>query len=127
MGMLLSLNGQKLTDAGRDLSQPIEIRAVTNELASGTLRRYLKAQKRSFSINWQWLPGLAGHTHDGGLARDGIYAAISTGTSLLLTSEGVSSTETYVVLVDSYEEQLLRRDYVLGDTFWNVSLGLKEV
>lgn len=127
MANILSLNGLEFTDQGRTLSENREERSVVVQLASGKIKKYIMAIKKNWSISWQWLPNDPSFTHDGLNARDqlrGIAYVGNTFTMLLRNNYG--QTDSYTVWVESYSEEMIRRDDVSGQYFYNVSLELKE-
>lgn len=127
MANLISLNGIELTDQGRTFSEAREERSVSVELASGRIKKYIKGLKRTWQIQWQWLPGDASSTHDGLGGRDQIRAiAYSANTFALITRNTYGETDSYTVWVTDYDEELVRRDNVSGEHFYNVTLSLQE-
>lgn len=119
----------QLTDQGREpVSRDRDERSVVVELANGTRKRYIKAVKHTFSMNWNYLPDDSTCTIDG-------YAARDTMVELLGDSESAHTLrffykngdyEEFTVFVSSYSESLIRRDAVSGVFIWTVSLGLEE-
>jgi len=129
MANLISLGGVELTDQGRTFSESSELKKVDVELANGGTKRYYKAGKRKFSLNWTWAPDATAQTFDAYGARDAIRTLVYTGTSLVLIirNHPTDLPVTYTVLIESYSENLLRRDVVSGVYFWELSLELMEV
>lgn len=124
---LLTLNGTALTDHGRTFNEHLDKREVAVELADGTVKKYIKGYKKIFSMEWDWVPSTAPKTFDAYAARDFIRHAASQGTTfpfVVVNTIGVQ--ETYVVWVEDYSEDLLKRDFVGGEFFWNIKLELKE-
>jgi hypothetical protein len=125
---LISLNGVELTDQGRTFNEGSAEKNVDMELSNGDTRRYRKATKRTFSINWDWCPDSSSRTHDLKAGRDGIRAAAYSGTSMIFVVRNhPTTTETYTVLLDSYSEEIIRRDIVSNVYFYTISLSLIEV
>jgi hypothetical protein len=126
---LLTLNGQALTDHGRTFNDHMDKREVANELANGTIKKYIKggAYKDIFSVEWDWIPSLAANTFDIYAARDAIRTIAYLGTTMtLVVANSIGGTETYTVWVEDYTEDLLKRDFVGGDFHWNLKLELRE-
>lgn len=124
---LISLGGVELTDQGRTFSMSRDERSVPVQLASGVTKKYFMAVKYSFSLNWDMLPNASTKTYDLKSARDAIKTISDTQDVLtLIVRSPIGATNTYTVWVDSYSEDIVRRDYV-GNTIWyNVKLDLKE-
>src|SRR5690349_1906318 len=81
---MISLNGQELTDQGRIYTETLDKREVVVELASGLIKKYKKAYKKVFNIEWDWVPSDTPSTFDTKGARDAIRAAASTGSTMTL-------------------------------------------
>lgn len=128
---LISLNGIDLTDDGRLFNESNEHKVVDIELANGGLRRYHKANKKTFSFSWDWCPNADSDTRDGLGARDTIRSIALAGTSMTLgirrNAANPNSITYYTVLLSSYSEELLRRDIVGKRYLYNVKLDLVEV
>lgn len=118
-----------LTDQGRTFTEPMDNRKVDVQLASGTLKRYNQAKKRQWTFTWQWLPTSSTNTYDGNAGRDAVRTFAYEPRTLILSlaNHPLNAPETYVVHVESYQEEMQRRDQTLGEHFWNVTLELKEV
>jgi len=124
---LIKLEGSALTDQGRTYTSEREERIVDHELASGKIVKYIKAVKWNWTISWQWLPKLAAETFDNNQARDFIKGEADDGK--IKTLEVVwsdSSSDTFAVFIQGYNEEIQRRDYVSDTIFYNVDLELKE-
>lgn len=128
---MISLGGTELTDDGRSFDENMDPRIVQNELANGSLRRYNKAQKRKFSMSWEYMPNSSTHTSDKKGGRDALRALAFSGNSLTLLVRNIASAsstyETYTVFVESYSEKMMRRDVVSSSYLYNVNLSLVEV
>lgn len=125
---LVSLNGKRLTDHGRaPLQNSSDERRVDSETAMGNSRRYTKAHKNTWSLSWEWLPSADQNTVDGNAARNYLVQMKSVPAALTLTVEDISGTKSYTVLVENYTETLKRRDPIMNEHFYDVSLELKEV
>jgi hypothetical protein len=124
---LIVLNGLEITDQGRTLNESREERAVAVQLANGNIKKYVMGEKHRWSLAWTWLPHSAALTHDGYAARDSLRALAYTGNSYTLTIKNtVGQTNSYTVFIESYEEELVRRDTVNNQFFYNVSIELME-
>jgi len=127
----ISLGGTELTDDGRTFDENADLRMIQNELANGSLRRYVKANKRKFSLSWTWMPNTSTVTSDKKGGRDAVRALAYAGTSLTLLVRNIASAsstyETYTVFVESYSEKMIRRDTAGQIYFYDVTLSLVEV
>jgi hypothetical protein len=124
---LISLGGYELTDQGRTLSIARDERSIAVELAAGLTKKYFKAVKYSFSLKWTQLPSLSTQTYDRKEARNTLKVLSDTQTVLpLIVRAPIGTTQTYNVWIESYSEDILRRDYISNAIFYEVSLELKE-
>jgi hypothetical protein len=118
-----------LTDQGR---APIQVardeRYVELELADGTRKRYVKAVKRTFSIEWLWLPDHDHDTIDGNAARQKIVEMIgdSGDVHTLRFYERNGEWKEYLVFCAGYTETLTRRDPSTGSFFWDIQIEFME-
>src|SRR4030042_565411 len=123
----ISLGGIELSDHFRSpVSTDREGRMVEIELASGKIKRYWKGASRSvFTLSWQWLPSLDANTVDDKAGRDTLRTTFKDSQVLhtLIFRDSSGGTETYTVWVDSYSEELTRRD---TEYFWTVNLAVRE-
>lgn len=124
---LIVLDGNTLTDDGRTFSTDRDERAVEIELAGGNVKKYIKSEKKIWQLDWDWLPSLDANTSDNNSARNTIRTIAMAGDPIILNIQYPGGTENHTVFVDDYDEEVLRRDPVQNETFYNVSLTLKEV
>jgi hypothetical protein len=123
------IDNNALTDQGR---APVAVgrdeRSVINELATGKRKRYVKAIKHTFSMSWEWLPDDEFDTIDGGWARKKMREFIgdSPYTHTLRFYDRNAGWKEYTVFVNSYSEELVRRDPHTGTHFWSVSIEFEE-
>lgn len=126
---LLTLNSIELSDHGRTYSENRDERSVEVELANGTIKKYLKSVKHTWDIKWTWLPGQDANTVDGRAGRDTLWGQVQNANALSFSvidnTDGVTA-KSYTVFVVSYDEELIKRDFVGGMFFYNVNLQLKE-
>jgi len=124
---ILSLNGTEFTDQGRTLSESRDERAVTVQLASGKIKKYVMGEKKRWSLSWKWLPHSSALTHDNKGARDQLRAiAFAGNTVTMLVRNTYGQTDTYTVWIENYSEDVVRRDTVTGQFFYDVTLELLE-
>lgn len=124
---LITLNGVEFTDQGRTFSESREERAVSVQLSSGKIKKYVMGEKHRWSISWDWLPNSASLTYDNKGARDQLRALAYTGNTYSLSLKNtVGTTDSYTVFIESYEEELVRRDTVNNEFYYKVSIELME-
>lgn len=145
--MYWSTNGtdwNKITDHNRAaLSVSVERIEKKNRMASGTLRRYSVAKKRTFQVSWDMLPSVRNQSYggktalttvDGGWAGEDIqtfhnntngafYMKLRKGNDeAKAISDG--TIETVTVMVSDFSKEVLKRGVV---DFWSLSISLEEV
>lgn len=124
---ILSLNGVEFTDQGRTLSESREEVSAPVQLANGTVKKYIIAIKKRWSISWQWLPNLSSLTYDEKGARDQLRAIAYAGNTFpLIMRNTYGETTSHTVWVENYSEELIRRDTINGEYFYNVTVELVE-
>lgn len=126
---LLKIDDERLTDQGRSpLSISREERSVINELASGLRKKYVKGVKHTFSFGWTLLPSASEQTIDGGLGRNILSQkfGFEGGLHILVVEDDALGFQEFNVFIDSYSEELVRRDPASGIFLWNVSMELSE-
>ena len=123
---LIQLGGYEFTDQGRTWSEQREEKFVEVELANGNIVRYVKAIKHKWTLDWKWMPNAGSATYDNKNARDILWNLVQQGTTLsfVLRRNIDLTASTYTVFVDTYSEDLIRRDS--GIYYYNVKLELKE-
>ena len=121
---LVKLNTTTLSDESRQpLQEDRDERSVTVELADGSLKKFIKSVKHTWSISWEYLPESATYTIDGGAGRNEIHSLVQSGNTFTLTLQDGKNTNTYTVFVDSYSETLEKRRDVFS---YKLNLSLKE-
>lgn len=124
---LVAINDIEFTDQGRTFDEERDERAVTVELASGKIKKYIKSEKRTWDIRYTWLPQTSAQTYDGKSARDDLKSTAFTGNTVNLKVKNVAGgTDSYTAFVESYDEKLIKRDYFENIFFYDVSIQLKE-
>lgn len=141
-------NGQKVTDHGRGpLSMPMERIGTDKRMANGTLRRYLVANKRTWSTTWENIPSTntvsdGYKTADGGMAGEDIeeFHKTTPGAFRLVLKRGSAMDKVVPtpgsvpyedddfiicdVMITEYSRETTKRGAV---DFWNISITLEEV
>lgn len=124
---LLTINSNEITEHNRKISITEQIAANDIDLASGHRRRYYSRNKKQFGLNWTYLPSLQSKTVDGRVGRDFLYS-LANGSSVatVVIEQSPGEFETYDCYIDSYSEDLIRREYTTQCSYYNVSLTLTE-
>lgn len=124
---LMRWNGNAVTDHNRSpLSIDVERIEKKHRLANGTLRKYIIADKRTFSCSWSMLPKLSSQTADtfwGGEDIEAFYNTVP-GTFSLEISDADTETSTYSVMFSDFSRNIVKRGSV---DFWDISINLEEV
>lgn len=135
---------QKITDHNREpLSISVERIESKQRMADGTMRRYVVAKKKSFSVNWSDLPsrrnptfaGKTGlNTVDGGWAGEDIenFHNNTDGAFKIRLRGGDDdgkaitdgSIEEYTVMISDFSKEITKRGVV---DYWDLSITLEEV
>lgn len=125
---LISINGQEITEHNRKISTSIEQSASQLELGRGITRKYIRKNKKTFSLSFSYLPNSTDKTVDGRRGRDyllsmsNIRGTVTVSIKLSPTDEF----ETYTCFINSYTEKLVRRDIGSGCSYYDISMELSE-
>lgn len=127
-GSIMQWNGNKITEHNRsELDVTTERIKSSTRMANGTLREWVVATKRTFSASWDLVPADTAKTVDaawGGKAMETFYNT-TTGPFTLLITNGDGSTQSYTVVFQDFDKNIVSRG---GTTdAWNVSVTLEEV
>jgi hypothetical protein len=124
----IKLGDDYLTDHNR-APISIEFERLENRVRTqlGRMRKYFRADKRSFSVSWTSLPHDSDHTVDAELGAEDmrdLYQSSHEPMTLTLTYDN-GITDTYEVIIDEFSMQLTSR---LGTRrMYDVNLSLEEV
>ena len=124
---LMRWNGNAITDHNRaQLTIDVERIEKKQRMANGTLRKYIIADKRTFSTSWSMLPKLTSQTVDGFWGADDIESFYNTvtGSFSLELSDADTETNTYTVMFSDFSKSVMKRGSV---DFWEVNVTLEEV
>ena len=107
---IMQWNGQRISDQGR-AGLAVTSEKIMNEkrMVDGTLRRYVVAEKRTWSISWENLFGKI--VFDAALGGEAIYAFYKNtpGEFALKLTYGDGSTETALVMFSSFQYTVEKR------------------
>lgn len=130
------LDGIPLSEHNRISSFSETPKYIMNSNWTGKKGVYFKTSKnkRSFTIEWSFLPGKRDNTVDLHAGRDVVKALSSDPRSHILKIRNldtngltVHTNEEYNVLITNYSETLIRRDLNNNEYYWNCSMSLQEV
>ena len=129
---LVAFNNDRLTDHNRgEVAESVERIGDSTRTARGKMRRYHVADKHTFTMSWDMLPGPSNKTVDGYWGADDIinfYNNTVDPFTLHMTTDQVSGKQyverTYTVFFDDFNYSIEKR---WSRYFYNVSLSLEEV
>ena len=124
----IKLNGRVITAHNRKYSVSDRLMYDDIALLSGNTKRFIKAVKKSFKINFTYLPSQTDKTVDGQYGRDYLQSLVTDRGTIELFVQDVPNHAgyTYSAYMTVYKEDLIRRDYNTGCYYYNVSLELTE-
>lgn len=124
---LMTWNNNKISDHNRaELGITTERIETKKRMANGTMRKYVVADKKSFSTSWTDLPHSKDFTVDGfwgGKEMEAFYS-LNAGEFTLKITNGDGTTETYKVMFSDFSKNLKKRG--LYD-FWDITVTMEEV
>lgn len=124
---LVRFNGTPLSDHNREpLDISVERIETTTRVASGRLRKFFVADKRSFSLSWNMLPETAARTVDGQWGAKELTNFFDT-TPDEFTLSVIQSDNTitnYTVIFTDFSATPVKR---WETYYYDVSLSLEEV
>lgn len=125
---LIYLNGYEITEHGRTFDSSDNIAANDIELANGNTRRFYQNNKKQFQFSWTYLPSLQSKTIDSRRAQVYLSSLANTAAvvELKIKEEPTEDYITYNCWIDSYSEELIRRDFSTQCSYYNVQLTLIE-
>lgn len=131
-----SVDSIPLSEHNRVTSFSNNINSVVSERANGNRGVYFNVanNKRTFDIEWSFIPGKMENTVDRCAGRDYIEKIGSDPKVHVLKirnldANGLTSytEQSYNVLVTNYSEDLIRRDLNNNEYYWNCSISFQEV
>lgn len=124
---LMTWAANNITDHNRSpLSIDVERIEQSQRMVNGALRKFVIADKHTFTCSWEMLPTLNNKTVDGYWGANSMQAFyLSTpGAFELKLYAGDSSVKTYSVVFSAFSAEITKRGN--GD-FWSVNVTLEEV
>jgi hypothetical protein len=126
-GSMIMLDGNKLSEHNRsEVSVEVERIGTDKRMANGSMRRYVVADKRTFSMSWNNLPHTSAYTVDGfwgGKEIETFYNK-NVGSFPLRVTYGDGTWDVINVMITDFKKTITKRG--LYD-FWNVDLEMQEV
>lgn len=124
---IMEWDGNKITDHNRsELSVDIERIENVKRMANGTLRKYVVADKRKFSVSWDNLPHVKEWTVDGywgGREMEAFYNTHA-GDFVLKVTNGDGTTESFTVVFTEFAKDIRKRG---AFDFWQVNVSMEQV
>lgn len=98
----------------------------SKRMANGTMRKYVVADKRTFSFSWNNLPGSSTYTVDGawGLVEMKSFYAATKGAFNMTVTYADASTEVVTVMFSKFDHQLTARGRY---DMYTLSISVEEV
>lgn len=124
---LMTWDGNKITDHNRAaLSIAVNRISEDTRMANGTMRRYIVADKRTFSTGWSDLPQSANLTVDGFWGKNEMesYYNNQTAPFTLAIHYGDGTVADYSVYIAKFSAEISKRG---AFDFWKVDVELDEV
>lgn len=127
---MLQFDGHEVTDHNRsELSVGTEKLMNQKRMVNGTLRRYVVAEKRKWSVSWSQLFSRDDAVVDGFWSGESLreFYLNTPGEFQLTLTYGDGETERVMVMFDDFNYKVLKRtDGRTGD-WWDVDISLVEV
>lgn len=124
---LMKWNGNPITEHNRKgLNIDPERIERKSRMANGRMRKYVVADKKTFSTSWDMIPKGVTFAVDGKWAGDAIEQFYNnTKGSFNLELRNIDgSTESYTVMFSDFSKEIVKRG---SQDFWNISVTMEEV
>lgn len=124
---LMRWSGNAISDHNRSELQISPERIEKKQrMADGTMRKYVVADKMTFSVSWRDLPHSAEFTVDGfwGANEMTDFYLINMGAFALELTLGDGTVKTYTVMFSDFSSSISKRGTY---DFWEVSATMEEV
>ena len=125
---LLKIDGIEITEHSRKFSSSESISASDVELDSGINKRYIRKNKRQFTLNFSYLPSLAIHTVDARVGRNYLQTIAQKrgAVEIYIKLNPKEDFQTFNAYVTSYNETLIKRDVETQCAYYDVSIAFEE-
>lgn len=124
---LMTWNANKVSDHNRaPVSVSLNRIEEKTRMANGTMRKFVIADKRTFSTSWTDLPEVAAKTVDGFWGKREIetFYNANPGAFTLVLHMGDGTVETHIVMFSKFDAEISKRG---AFDFWKVSVEMEEV
>lgn len=124
---LMKWGDNKISDHNRGaINISVDRIEEATRMANGTMRKYIVADKRTFSIDWSDLPQSHAFTVDGFWGKNEIenWYNTNTGSFTLELFFGDGTSSSYTVYLSKYSADLSKRGSM---DLWKVSVEMEEV
>lgn len=124
-----NINTYKISEHNRKLSTESLQSGSDVALARGINKRYIRNNKKSFSLSFIYLPSSAEKTVDGKRGRDYLSSIAQTKdfVYVMVKLHPDDDYESFQCYVTSYTEKLIRRDILNQCSYYDVSIQLEEM
>lgn len=124
---LIKINNTEITEHNRKISLSKQLMNSDIELASGSIKRFYKNPKNSYTINWTYLPDKSTQTIDSRAGRNFLHDLVTTGStvSLSIQDENKDDWKYYTCFISAYSETLLRNVFQTQCKYYDVSMTLE--
>lgn len=125
---LLVFDSLAVSDHNRaELSIDVERIETMKRMANGTMRKYVVADKRTFSTSWTELPSINQYTVDGFAGADSIEAFYNShkGAFTLFVHLDNNVVQSYTVMFTDFSKTLGKRAKAFN--FYDVDVTMEEV
>jgi hypothetical protein len=128
---LMRWNSNAITDHNRQpLAISVERIENSHRTANGTLRKWVIADKRTFTTSWEMIPKATSKTVDGFWGGSAIetffYATTGSFTLEVTDADGTVTNYTVMFQADGFSKEIVKRG-TTGVDLWNMSVTLVEV
>lgn len=125
---IVTFNGNEITEHNRKLVIAEQLSVSDVELSNGNRRRFYRENKKTFTLNWSYLPSLENKTVDSRKGQIFLSNLANTTSNVLITiqTEPGGPYDPIYCFIDSYDEKLLRRDFSTQCSYYDVSMTLAE-
>lgn len=127
---IVQFDGNEVTDHNRsELSVSTEKIMNEKRMINGTLRRYVVAEKRTWTLSWENLFAEDDAVVDGFWSGKSIreFYLQTPGEFMLTVTAGDGDSERVLVMFDSFDYDIVKRTKNHTGDWWNVSISLVEV
>lgn len=124
---LMTWDGHAVTDHNRSpLSVTVDRIEEPTRMANGTMRKFIVADKRTFSTDWTDVPQSAALTVDGFWGKNEIenWYNVTPGAFQLIIHYGDGTVGEYTVFLSKFSCDISKRG---SFDFWKVSVEMQEV